>query len=301
MRPEAAPAIRLDDYTPAPYLIDTVALNFRLAPKATTVTARLSVRRQEDTAPGTPLVLDGDGLVLAGLALDGFPLSDDAYTATPDRLEISKLPEHPFELEIRTTIDPDANTELMGLYRSSGTYCTQCEAEGFRRITYFLDRPDVLAVYTTRIEARKSEAPVLLGNGNPVSSGDIEGTDRHFAVWHDPFPKPSYLFALVAGDLGHVADTFTTCSGRRVDLKIYVEHGKRAVVRLGHGFAETLHEMGRGSLRPANTISTSSTSSPCPTSTWARWRTRASMSSTTSTCWPIRKPRPIRTTPISRP
>ena len=114
----------------------------------------------------------------------------------------------------------------MGLYRSSGNYCTQCEAEGFRRITYFLDRPDVLSVYTTRIEADRSEVPVLLGNGNLVESGAIEGSDRHYAVWHDPHPKPSYLFALVGGRLGRVAKTFTTASGREVDLAIYVEPGK---------------------------------------------------------------------------
>ena len=114
----------------------------------------------------------------------------------------------------------------MGLYRSSGTYCTQCEAEGFRRITYFPDRPDVMAVYTTRIEAEKGEAPVLLGNGNLTESGDVAGTTRHFAVWHDPFPKPAYLFALVGGDLGCVEDKFVTMSGREVTLRIYVEHGK---------------------------------------------------------------------------
>ncbi len=226
MRPDSAPVIRLEDYEPAPYRIDTVHLTFKLAPKATTVIARLAISRQEETAPGTPLILDGDGLDLSGLALDGFPMLDTAYTAAPDRLEIAKPPADPFELEIRTRLDPDANTELMGLYRSSGTYCTQCEAEGFRRITYFLDRPDVLSVYTTRIEARKSDAPVLLGNGNPLESGVLEGTDRHYAVWHDPHPKPAYLFALVAGDLGHIKDTFTTCSGKQVDLRIYVEHGR---------------------------------------------------------------------------
>lgn len=226
MRPDSAPVIRLEDYEPAPYRIDKVDLTFKLAPKATTVIARLAISRAEGTVPGTTLVLDGDGLELNGLSLDGFPIPDSAYSATPDRLELKNPPEDPFELEIRTRLDPDANTELMGLYRSSGTYCTQCEAEGFRRITYFLDRPDILSVYTTRIEARKSDAPVLLGNGNPVKSGTIEGTDRHYAIWHDPHPKPSYLFALVAGDLGHVSDTFTTCSGRPVDLKIYVEHGR---------------------------------------------------------------------------
>ena len=124
----------------------------------------------------------------------------------------------------RWSIRP-ANTQLLGLYRSSGTYCTQCEAEGFRRITYFPDRPDVMAVYTTRIEADKAEAPVLLANGNLRDSGDLPG-GRHFAVWHDPFPKPSYLFALVGGELGCVEDSFVTMSGREVALRIYVEPGK---------------------------------------------------------------------------
>src|SRR5688500_12750559 len=113
----------------------------------------------------------------------------------------------------------------MGLYRSNGVYTTQCEAEGFRRITYFLDRPDVLSVYTTRIEAAKDEAPVLLGNGNPVEAGDLPGTDRHYAVWHDPHPKPSYLFALVGGRLGRIGRRFVTMSGRPVDLAVYVEPG----------------------------------------------------------------------------
>ena len=115
----------------------------------------------------------------------------------------------------------------MGLYRSGGTYCTQCEAEGFRRITYFPDRPDVMAVYTTRIEAEKGDAAILLSNGNPVDSGDVPGTTRHFAVWHDPFPKPSYLFALVGGNLACVEDTFVTASGREVALRLYVEPGKQ--------------------------------------------------------------------------
>ena len=130
-------------------------------------------------------------------------------------------------LDIETELDPTANTKLMGLYRSGKAYTTQCEAEGFRRITYFPDRPDVMAVFTTRIEADKAEAPVLLANGNLVETGDLPG-GRHFAVWHDPFPKPSYLFALVGGVLGVVEDTFTTMSGRKVALKIYVEPGKES-------------------------------------------------------------------------
>ena len=132
----------------------------------------------------------------------------------------------------------------MGLYRSSTTFCTQCEAEGFRRITYYLDRPDVLAVYTTRIEADKASAPVLLSNGNLIEDGRPAG-GRHFAVWHDPFPKPSYLFAMVAGDLGVLSDSFTTASGKKVALNIYCEHGKEPRSGLRHGFAEARHALGR--------------------------------------------------------
>jgi aminopeptidase N len=173
-----------------------------------------------------PLVLDGDDLKLVSLKLDGEPLQGEHYAATPDRLAIAQPPQRPFRLEIETMLDPSANTKLMGLYRSGKTYCTQCEAEGFRRITYFLDRPDVMAVYTTRIEADKADAPVLLANGNPVESGDVAGSGRHFVVWHDPFPKPSYLFAMVGGRLGCVEDRFRTMSGRDVVLRIYVEPGQ---------------------------------------------------------------------------
>ncbi|MHA7773641.1 aminopeptidase N [Roseibium sp. M-1] len=229
MRSETAPAIRLEDYQPPAYRIDKVHLNVDLHPVATTVTASLSVSRQDGTAAGAPLVLDGDELTLSAISLDGTPLADNAYSAEADRLEIHSPPAAPFELTLVTTINPDANTKLMGLYRSSGTYCTQCEAEGFRRITYFLDRPDVLSVYTTRLEASKADCPVLLANGNPQETGDIAGTDRHYAVWHDPHPKPAYLFALVAGDLAEVADRFTTASGKEVALNIYVEHGKEAL------------------------------------------------------------------------
>jgi len=229
MRPDAAPAIRLEDYAPSAYRIDRVELDVKLAPANSVVKARLQIRPAPETAPGTPLVLDGDELELTGLDLDGLPLTQDGFTATPSRLEITSPPTAPFTLTVTTRIDPESNAALMGLYRSSGTYCTQCEAEGFRRITYFLDRPDVLAVYTTRIEARESEAPVLLSNGNLVEHGQIPGTDRHFALWHDPHPKPSYLFALVAGDLAKVSDSFTTRSGQAVDLNIYVEHGREGL------------------------------------------------------------------------
>src|SRR6185503_10077626 len=165
-------------------------------------------------------------LTLTALALDGAALPAERFTATPDSLTIPAPPRRPFRLDIETILDPSANTQLMGLYRSRSTYCTQCEAQGFRRITYFPDRPDVMAVYTTRVEAEKAEAPVLLANGNLLRAGDIAGTGRHFAVWHDPFPKPSYLFALVGGTLGCVEDEFVTLSGRKVALKIFVEPGK---------------------------------------------------------------------------
>jgi aminopeptidase N len=224
MRTDIAQAIRLEDYRQPDWLVDTVHLDFSLHPSGTRVRAKLSLR-PNPLVPAAPLVLDGDEVSLTSLKIDGAEAARDSYVASPDRLTIAQPPNKPFTLEIETTVDPSANTQLSGLYRSSGTYCTQCEAEGFRRITYFPDRPDVMAVYTTRIEADKTEAPVLLANGNLVESGDLPG-GRHFAVWHDPHLKPSYLFALVGGDLAHIEDRFRTMSGRDVTLRIYVEHGK---------------------------------------------------------------------------
>ncbi len=219
-------AVRLKDYRAPDFAIDAVHLDFNLDPKKTRVTARLDVRRRSGTGD---LVLVGDELQLVSVTLDARaarrrPLSTPPRTRSRSAASATQ----PVSLEIVTELDPAANTKLMGLYRSSGTWCTQCEAEGFRRITYFLDRPDVLAVYTTRIEAPTTVAPVLLANGNLVESGELTGTSRHYAIWHDPFPKPSYLFAMVAGDLGVLSDTFTTMSGREVALNIYCEHGKQA-------------------------------------------------------------------------
>ncbi|MHB2167816.1 aminopeptidase N [Alsobacter sp. R-9] len=225
MRTDTAAAVKLEDYRPTDWLIDTVDLLVQLHPTDTRVTAKLSIRPNPAGRPGAPLVLDGDELALAGVAVDGVSLPAGAYRADPQGLRIDVPPPRPFVLELVTIVNPSANTKLMGLYRSSGVYCTQCEAEGFRRITYFLDRPDVMSVYTTRIEADQVDCPVLLGNGNPVERGSLGG-GRHFATWHDPHPKPAYLFALVAGDLGHVAGRFTTRSGRSVELGIYVEPGK---------------------------------------------------------------------------
>ncbi|HLF24056.1 MAG TPA: aminopeptidase N, partial [Burkholderiales bacterium] len=263
MRTDVARPIRLNDYRPPDWLVETVSLDFSLHPTQTKVRATLAfkpnpqapaaparnqaewvpvsrpdcapskeARARSDAKPGSTfadraLVLDGDGINLAALKLDGTALPAESYVATPDSLTIPQPPNGPFTLEIETLVDPSANTQLSGLYRSSGTYCTQCEAEGFRRITYFPDRPDVMAVYTTRIEAEKKEAPVLLANGNLTERGELPG-GRHFAVWHDPHPKPSYLFALIGGNLACVEDKFRTMSGRDVTLRIYVEHGKEA-------------------------------------------------------------------------
>src|SRR5882724_5807387 len=226
MRTEQARPIRLEDYRPPDWRVETVELDVLLHPTATKVRATLKMSPNSEAAAPAPIVLDGDALTLTSLKLDGSELHPEAYLATPDSLTIAQPPAGTCYLQIETLVDPSANTQLMGLFRSSGTYCTQCEAEGFRRITYFPDRPDVMAVYTTRIEAEKSEAPILLSNGNPTSGGDIPGTTRHFAVWHDPFPKPSYLFALVGGNLACVEDAFVTMSGRNVVLRIYVEPGK---------------------------------------------------------------------------
>jgi aminopeptidase N len=224
MRTDQARPVRLADYQPPDWLVDTVELDFALDPTATRVKATLMLKPNPARPAGAPITLDGDGINLVSLSIDGEPLPADHFDATPDRLTITQAPPRPLKLTIETRVDPAANTQLSGLYRSRTTYCTQCEAEGFRRITYFPDRPDVMAIYTTRIEADRAAVPVLLSNGNLIDQGDL-ANGRHFAVWHDPFPKPSYLFALVGGTLGCVTDTFKTLSGRNVTLKIYVEPG----------------------------------------------------------------------------
>jgi aminopeptidase N len=226
MRTDTGQVFHLDDYKPTDFLIPETYLDFALHPERTIVKSTLQIERRQDVAADTALILDGDELKLIDIRIDGAAPGDNTYTATPDRLEIRGLPQSgKFTLELTTEINPTTNRQLTGLYRSSNVYCTQCEAEGFRRISYFLDRPDLLSVYTVRIEAECSEAPLLLSNGNPKDKGALTN-GRHFAVWHDPHPKPAYLFALVAGDLGATHDTFATASGRHVDLGIYVEHGK---------------------------------------------------------------------------
>jgi aminopeptidase N len=226
MRTDTGQVFRLEDYHPSDYLIPTTSLSFRLHPDATVVTAELTIARRQGTSKKAPLILVGDGLALKRIEIDGARLATSAYQATADQLIIPAPPAgQDFQLTLETEISPSANSALMGLFRTNGVYCTQCEAEGFRRITYFLDRPDILSIYTVRIEAPKSEAPLLLSNGNRQEAGDLPD-GWHYAVWHDPFPKPSYLFALVAGDLGVIKDEFATASGRKVDLGIYVEHGK---------------------------------------------------------------------------
>ncbi len=226
MRTDTGQVFRLEDYRPSDYLIPRTSLAFRLHPGKTIVTAELTIARREGVSKKAPLILDGDGLVLKRIEIDGVPLGASAYQATPDQLTVPAPPAaQNFRLTLETEISPSTNSALMGLFLTSGVYSTQCEAEGFRRITYFLDRPDILSVYTVRIEAQKREAPLLLSNGNRLEIGDLPD-GWHHAVWHDPFPKPSYLFALVAGDLGIVTDEFVTASGRKVDLGVYVEHGK---------------------------------------------------------------------------
>ena len=227
MRSDTGQVFRLEDYRPSDYLIPRTSLTFRLSPENTVVKAELTVERRQGVGKATPLILDGDELVLASIKIDGHTLPASAYQVTPDRLTIQPPAAQRFVLSIETVLAPAKNERLMGLYRSNNVYCTQCEAEGFRRITYFLDRPDILSVYTVHIEAPRDEAPLLLANGNPGEAG-LLADGWHYAVWEDPFPKPSYLFALVAGDLGSIRDTFVTASGRAVGLGIHVEHGKEA-------------------------------------------------------------------------
>ena len=216
-------AIYLKDYTVPSYLIETTDLRFELYEDETLVHAELKVIRNTECNNSTPVLeLHGhDSLELLHLAVDGEILASDAFTREGELLTCYLLPEQ-FTLTSTTRIHPEINTALEGLYKSDGMFCTQCEAEGFRRITFFPDRPDVMSVFSTTVEADKALYPELLSNGNPVQCGDSDG-NRHWVKWEDPFPKPAYLFALVAGDLQHIEDSYTTVSGREVALKIYAE------------------------------------------------------------------------------
>jgi aminopeptidase N len=216
------PAVHLRDYRPPEFLIDQVDLRFELDRDLTAVDAALELRRNPAAVRGDgDLRLDGELMELERVAMDGHELAPADYRVEADALVLHRVPDR-FRLETRVQLHPSLNTALEGLYLSGTMLCTQCEAEGFRRITYFLDRPDVMSPFTTTLVADKTRFPVLLSNGNPAGRRDLPG-GRHEARWEDPFPKPSYLFALVAGDLGAVEDRFVTASGRTVDLRIYVE------------------------------------------------------------------------------
>jgi aminopeptidase N len=222
MNKDGPKAIRLEDYAPPSYLIDSVDLSFDLGEALSVVRSRLTMRRNpEASGSQRDLVLNGERLELVSLSLDGRTLAPQAYTLDTEALTLLGPPQR-FDLEVVTHIHPEQNTMLEGLYRSSGNFCTQCEAQGFRKITYFLDRPDVMSRYTTTLVADRERYPVLLSNGNLVEQGESEG-GRHFATWRDPYPKPCYLFALVAGRLECVADRYRTRSGRQVGLRIYVQ------------------------------------------------------------------------------
>ncbi|MDA9942106.1 aminopeptidase N [Luminiphilus sp.] len=207
------------DYQTPDFTVSTVSLLVQIFSGRTEVTATLSLVRRG--AAAAPLQLNGEQLTLQWVELDGERLSENHYQVTEDQLLIPSVPDQ-FELKTCVHICPEENASLEGFYRSQSAYCTQCEAEGFRKITYFPDRPDVLATYTVSLEADRAACPVLLSNGNLVSEETLEG-GRHRAVWHDPYPKPAHLFAMVAGDLKPVSDVFTTCSGKQVDLHIWVE------------------------------------------------------------------------------
>ncbi|WP_374282618.1 aminopeptidase N [Novosphingobium sp.] len=225
--PAAPQVIRREDYRPPEWLVPETRLDFTLGLERTRVRARLTVQRGGEAATA-PLRLNGDGLKPVVVRVDGAAIND--WTMDGDDLLIP-LAGAAHAVEVETEIEPAANSQLMGLYASNGMLCTQCEAEGFRRITFFPDRPDVLSVYTVRMAGAKDRFPVLLSNGNCTATGD-NGDGTHWAEWHDPWPKPSYLFALVAGDLVANHDSFTTLSGRKVDLNIWVREGDQD--RTGH-------------------------------------------------------------------
>jgi len=231
--------ILLSDYTPPEFLVETIDLEFRLAEAGTMVKNTMKIVRNPQGQESSTLQLDGSELQLNGILLDGKEVLQSQYQIEGEQLFLQDVPKE-FVLEINTEIKPQENTSLEGLYKSSGNYCTQCEAQGFRKITYSMDRPDVMAKYSTKIIADKLECPVLLSNGNLEEKGDLEG-GLHFANWVDPFPKPSYLFALVAGALVYIEDKFQTMSGREVTLQIFVE--KENIDKCDHAMASLIKSM----------------------------------------------------------
>jgi len=233
MRDATPQTVYLKDYTPPEYLIDQIELEFELDEQATLVRSRLNLRRNPASlVEGAALVLMGEELELLSIALDGLELDETAFAVSPETMTIHQVPQdQPFVLCIENRINPKANTALEGLYLSSKMLCTQCEAQGFRKITWFLDRPDVMSRFKTTLTADKRKYPVLLSNGNPIASGELDN-HRHWVSWEDPFAKPCYLFALVAGQLECVAGEFLTMSGRRIDLQIFVE--QHNVDKCGH-------------------------------------------------------------------
>ena len=252
MRTETPNTIYLKDYAPPAWLVDTVDLHVAIHQGHAEVRARLACRRNPQGAGGA-LVLNGEALALQTLSLDGAALDPSRYSLADDTLTVAGPLPDAFMLETVVRIEPDANTQLSGLYRSTDGYFSQCESEGFRRITFFPDRPDVMARYTCTIEADRERFPQLLSNGNLAASGTVEhDPSRHWARWDDPFPKPAYLFALVAAKLDMLEDSFVTRSGRTVRLAVYVEPGK--LDQCGHAMAalEESDALGRRTLRPGD-------------------------------------------------
>ncbi len=238
MKNATSKTINLNDYTQPAFWVDKVDLRFDLGEEKTQIHSCLQLRKNPSVESRT-LVLDGEQLELGTVKCDGVVLTAAQYSVDDTTLTLANMPDT-FKLEIDTLVRPQENFSLEGLYKSSGNFCTQCEAEGFRKITYYPDRPDVMAVFSTYIVADKSKYPVLLSNGNPVDRGD-HGDGRHWALWQDPFKKPCYLFALVAGNLDYIEDHFTTMSGRNVLLRIYVE--SHNIEKCDHAMASLIRAM----------------------------------------------------------
>jgi aminopeptidase N len=233
-------AIYLEDYRPPAWRVEQTRLRFELEEEQTLVRAQLRISLNPEFGSRPPLELLGDdAMELQRLSIDGEVLCGSDYQRADGKLVIAKVPDS-FTLECVTRLLPQDNTSLEGLYKSDGMFCTQCEAEGFRRITFFPDRPDVMSVFATTLVADKQRYPVLLSNGNPVASGEADG-GRHWVTWEDPWPKPSYLFALVAGDLALLEDHYTTASGREVALRIYAE--RKDLDKLDHAMSSLKNAM----------------------------------------------------------